>query len=267
MFINPEGIPPETCEQIEERISERFEVLEILVNASLNGEARGLIVSGPPGLGKSYKVEEMLREWDQDEVNHTIVKGFVRATGLYKLFYAYRELGKVIVFDDADSIFFDDVSLNLLKAVCDTTDRRRVGWMTEAKFFDEETGEQLPKHFEFEGTIIFITNLDFDNLIIRGHKLAPHLSALISRAHYIDLAMKTKQDYFIRIQQVIMDGLLDEMDLTSEQQGEVLAFIEINLYNLRELSLRSALKIGALRKSSPNNWERIALVTCCKNVK
>lgn len=251
----------ETDAEIDARIADRFEILDILTEACIVGNSRALIVSGPAGLGKSYTVETALAKWDPNEVNHTIVKGYVRATGLVKLLYQYREHGQVIVFDDADSIFFDDVSLNLLKAVCDTTERRRVSWLSEGKLIDDESADIIPRSFDFNGTVIFISNYDFDAMIDKGHKLAPHLQALVSRAHYIDLAMKTRRDYLVRIRQVIRQGLLG--DLTEADRVSVITFIEQNHEKLRELSLRMALKIGALRKQG-GDWQKVARVTCCR---
>jgi hypothetical protein len=98
-------------------------------------------------------------------------------------------------------------------------------------------------------------------MIDRGHKLAPHLAALVSRAHYIDLAMKTRRDYLIRIRQVIEQGLLDH--LAPHQRVEVKQFIEKNHGSLRELSLRMAIKLGSLAAQG-GNWERVAKITCCK---
>lgn len=251
----------ESEDQVETRIAERFDILETLTEACISGNSRALVVSGPAGLGKSYTVEQKLSQWDPNGVNHIIVKGYVRATGLLKTLYSYREAGQVVVFDDADAIFFDDVSLNILKAVCDTTERRRVSWLSEAKFVDEESGELVPRSFDFDGTVIFISNYDFDAMIDKGHKLAPHLQAIISRSHYIDLAMKSRRDYLVRIRQVIMQGLLDH--LTLDEKVDVMTFIEAYADNLRELSLRMALKIGALRKTT-TNWEKVAKVTCCR---
>lgn len=259
--ISYEATPHETEAEIADRIANRFEILDVLAEACTVGNARALIVSGPAGLGKSYTIEKRLAAWDPNELNHTVVKGYVRPTGLVKLLYSYRHAGNVIVFDDADAIFFDDVSLNLLKAVCDTTERRRVSWLSEGSLIDEESGERVPRSFDFDGTIIFISNYDFDAMIDRNHKLAPHLSALVSRAHYIDLAMKSRRDYLIRIGQVINEGLLDY--LTIQERADVVRFINKNHERLRELSLRMALKLGALRKQS-DSWEKLALVTCCK---
>ena len=251
----------ETDADIEQRIADRFEILDVLTEACVVGNSRALIVSGPAGLGKSFTVEKRLAEWDPNELQHTIVKGYVRATGLVKLLYQYRHANNVLVFDDADAIFFDDVSLNLLKAVCDTTERRRVSWLSEGKLVDDESAELIPRSFDFEGTIIFISNYDFDAMIDKGHKLAPHLQALVSRAHYIDLAMKSRRDYLVRIRQVIKQGLLSH--LSEPQRHDVIAFIEGNHDKLRELSLRMAIKLGALRKQG-GDWEKLARITCCK---
>lgn len=251
----------ETDAEIEQRIADRFDILDVLTEACVVGNSRALIVSGPAGLGKSYTVEKRLADWDPNELQHTIVKGYVRATGLVKLLYQYRHANNVLVFDDADAIFFDDVSLNLLKAVCDTTERRRVSWLSEGKLVDDESAELIPRSFDFEGTVIFISNYDFDAMIDKGHKLAPHLQALVSRAHYIDLAMRSRRDYLVRIRQVIKQGLLSH--LNEPQRNDVIAFIERNHDSLRELSLRMAIKLGALRKQG-GDWEKIARITCCK---
>jgi hypothetical protein len=102
-------------------------------------------------------------------------------------------------------------------------------------------------------------------MIERGHKLAPHFQALISRSHYIDLAMKTKRDYIIRIKQVIKAGMLKEQGYNSDQESDVLAFIDKNADHLRELSLRMAIKLAALRKSNASSFHKKAKITCCKN--
>jgi len=255
----------ETDAQVDKRLRERFEILDILTNACISGDTRALIVSGPAGLGKSFQIEKALSHWDPSEKKHSIVKGFVRATGLYKMLYQHREPGQVIVFDDADSIFYDDVALSLLKAVCDTTEKRRVSWLAETNMVDEKTASLIPTTFDFDGTVIFITNLDFDVLIDRGDRLTPHLEALVSRAHYIDLSMKTKQDYLVRIRQVVAEGLLAH--LPTHQQTAVTNYIERKKDSLRELSLRMAIKIGNVVKTGDSKWERIVDITCCRSAK
>jgi hypothetical protein len=263
-LVTTVAVSKETDQEIEARLTDRFEILELLSKAVTTGDVRALVVSGPPGLGKSFTVEQAMQEWDPSGTNYEIVKGFVRATGLYKLLHTYRAKGQVVIFDDADAIFQDDVALNLLKAVCDTTERRVVGWHSEGILINEETAERIPRNFEFEGTIVFITNLDWDALIEKQHKYSPHLAAMMSRALYIDLGMKSRRDYIIRIKQVIRKGMLD--NLSFYEKKDVLDFIDKFQDNLRECSLRIAIKIAQLRKSNPSNWERIAKLTCLKHV-
>jgi hypothetical protein len=253
---------PETDEEIDERIRNRFDVLADLTDTVISGECRALFVSGPAGLGKSYTVEQKMMAFDPKERNHMIVKGKTLAPGLYKLLFKFKEKGQILIFDDCDTIFFDDTALNFLKIACDTTERRRLSYFSEGDLYDDDTGKILPKQFEYEGALIFITNYDFDLLIGRGHKLAPHLQAIQSRAHYIDMSMKTARDCVIRIRQVI-DPLLAEKKLTDEQKKEVLAFLDNNKHNLREVSLRTALKVADLRRSR-RNWETVAKITTCR---
>jgi len=252
----------ETDEQISARISNRFDILNTLAKSCTSGESRSLICSGPAGLGKSHTVERLLASWDPKGENHTIIKGYVRATGLIRTLYTHRDAKHVIVFDDADSIFFDDISLNLLKAVCDTTERRIVSWFSEKVFIDEDTGDTIPKSFQFDGAIIFLSNYDFDVMIASNHRLGPHLQALMSRSHYVSLSLRTRRDYLVRINQVIKDGLLSH--ISPDAREEVTEYLNKNAERLRELSLRMAIKIASIRKSSPKDWTNICDIICCR---
>lgn len=260
-----EQVIVETEEQIESRIKTRFQVLEALVQDVVEGDVRALIVSGPPGLGKSFTVETALEGVE----NCRIVKGHASAKGLYETLFAYKEEGSILVFDDADSIFGDERGLNLLKTALDTTEERVISWITGGPFGssgadgDEDAGG-IPSSFVFEGSIIFITNLDFDHMIARANsKVAKHIEALVSRAHYIDLMMKNTKDFVVRIKQVARETKMLS-DLTKPQVNDVIKFIEDNQRSLREISLRTALKVAALRKGNKDNWMDVAKITCCK---
>ena len=253
----------ETDAQASARIAKRFEVLDYLTSSCITANTRCLIVSGPAGLGKSFSIEQKIAAWDKTEKNHKYVKGTVRATGLYKALYDFRKKGQILILDDADCVFKDEETLNLLKGACDTSDRRRLSWLSESNLVSEK-GETVPKSFEYEGTIIFITNLDFDALIAKNGTLAPHLAAMISRAHYLSMGMKTKRDYLIRISQVIKQGLMK--GLTSKEQIDVVHFLNVHSDTMRELSLRAVVKLATLRKArrAGGPWEEIAEITMCR---
>lgn len=260
----PEGVVVETEAEILKRIDDRFEILDYLTKAAIKGDVRSLVVAGPAGLGKSYTVETNLSQSDPHGDTYRITKGYVRATGLFKLLYDYREENQILVFDDADSIFFDDNSLNFLKGALDTCETRILSYLAEGELLSDLDGSVLPKTFEYKGTVIFITNLDFDKMIDEGNKLAPHLSALVSRSHYIDLGMKSRKDYVIRIKQVCDQGMLRDQGLSVGEEKEVIDFIVNNQARMRELSLRMAIKLGQIRKMD-GDWLKIAETTVLRN--
>lgn len=260
----PAAVSNETEEEILARLETRFSAMDLMTEATCFGFNRSLIVSGPAGLGKSYGVMKTLEEAERRGYVPVVIKGYIRPTGLYKLLYENRFKKCIVVFDDADSIFGDDVCLNLLKAACDMTETRRLHWLTETKMEDED-GERLPRSFEFEGSIIFITNYDFDDLIAKGNKLAPHFEALISRSHYLDLAMKTKKDYVVRIKQVVFGkGMLSRDGFTDSEAREIVSFVEQNTDRLRELSLRMVVKLAGLFRMNRASWKDLAAVTCMR---
>lgn len=267
----PDYDPNESDEQILEKLNERFEVLRLMTQDAIAGRVRAIIASGPGGVGKTYSIDEELSNWNPDETAYTSVRGYMRMTGLFKLLYKHREEGELIKIDDTDSIFEDEKSLNMIKIACDTTTKRIVTYAAETVLIDDETGEPIPKSFEFKGTVIFITNLDFDALIDRGNKIAPHLEALITRSNYLDLMMRTKRDYLVRLFDVASTGkLFDQIEggLDESQQNDVLDFIDTHYRVLRECSLRMALKLGSTRKGHPEDssisWKRKAILTSCK---
>lgn len=254
----------ETDEEIIEKLETRFQVIKMMAEAACLGQIKALVVSGAPGLGKSFTVLQALEDYDPEEKRTVICKGFTRATGLYKTLYQYRHKGNVIVLDDIDSAFGDPDSLNLLKAACDSTGKRRIHWGAEIRIQGDD-GAVLPNSFEFEGSIIIITNYNFDAAIEQGSKLSGHFEALMSRSHYVDTAMRSQRDYIIRIKQVVEAGMLRDMGLYPEQEAELLEYIDENAGKLRELTLRMVYKLTNLYITSQKNWKKIADVTCMKS--
>jgi len=255
----------ETDEQIMERISKRFKILDDMTRACKGGDVRAMIVSGPPGVGKSFGVEEQL---NKDSIfedvggrqrKYEVVKGAMSAIGLYAKLYKYSDPKSVVVFDDCDSVLLDDLSLNILKAALDTSKKRYISWNTDSRLL---RSEGIPDRFGFKGSAIFITNIKFEN--VRSKKLKDHLEALESRCHYVDLTIDTEREKMLRIKQIVRDGMLDEYALSAERKDEVVEFIDENKARLRELSLRTVLKIADLAVSFPSDWRDYASTTVMK---
>lgn len=258
----------ESDEDIMIRLRERFDILTDMTKAVKEGSVRAMIVSGPPGVGKSYGVEAVLEKDDlfdklaERKPKYEIVKGALSAIGLYAKLHEFSAAGNVIVFDDADNIFFDDICLNLLKGALDSSTRRFISWNTDSRIL---RAEGIPDRFEFKAGAIFISNIKFSH--IKSKKLKDHLDALESRCHYIDLEMDTTREKILRIKQVVSDcGMLDKYDLTQENMDSIVQFVVDNQSTLRELSLRTVLKTADLCKAFPDRWQAVARNTIMRRV-
>ena len=247
----------ESDAEIIERIRERFDMLKDMTKAVKKGDVRAMIVSGPPGVGKSHGVEEVLDRYNTMQMlgggqQFEVIKGAMSPIGLYCKLFKMADKGKVVVFDDCDSIFQDELSLNILKAALDSKKKRTIHWNTDSF---KLRNEGVPDQFNFEASAIFITNLKFDK--VKG-KLREHLSALESRCHYMDLTIDTDKDKILRIKQVVGDGMLNNYKLSDEVKEDIMDFVDVNKNRLRELSLRTVLKISDLAVAFPTKWEAMA---------
>ena len=262
-----EKVTNETDDEIKARLRERFNILDDMTRAVKKGTVRAMIVSGPPGVGKSFGVEAVLGKHDtmaniagnEKLKKYEVVKGAMSALGLYSKLYQFSDPKNILVFDDCDSVLLDDLSLNILKAALDSGKKRMIHWNTDSHMLRREG---VPDSFEFKGGAIFITNIKFEN--VKSKKLRDHLEALESRCHYLDLTIDTEREKVLRITQIVEDGMLEKYEFQHNEVEEILNFIDENKKKLRELSLRMVLKIADLRKGFPDRWQGIASMTCMR---
>jgi hypothetical protein len=258
-------ISDEADEKRMDEIEERFEILNEMTGALKNGDIRAMIVTGPPGVGKSYGVQQTLEEQSifEDVASKRrkfeVVKGAMTALGLYAKLYEFSDAGNVLVFDDCDSVLMDDLALNILKAALDSGKKRKIFWNADSA---KLRAEGIPNSFEFKGSACFITNIKFEN--VKSKRMQDHLEALMSRCHYLDLTLDTMRDKYLRIKQIARTGkLFTGYDFTPEGEQEVLDFMYDNRTKLREMSLRMVLKVSDLKKIS-DKWRSLAESTCMK---
>jgi hypothetical protein len=241
------------------RIGRTFELFGHIVEAVINNNIKGLIVSGPPGIGKTYTVEEKLySEYGYESRHYEIIKGFASPIAIYQALYRNSSKKNVIVFDDCDDAFEDETALNILKNALDTGDRRMINWLAESKIL---AAADVPDRFEFNGGIIFLTNKDFENSTSR---LRPHFDAMMSRCHYLDLELGSQRDQLLRIKQIVDAGLLDDYELSNIDQDIIMDFVYTNFNFLREHSLRIVKKVADIYVSQGDIWQEIAESTCLR---
>ena len=268
-FGNDTNADSRTDTEICAELQETFEILADISGAVADGVVKGLIVSGPPGIGKSHTVETVLHEnlgvpasLLGVQPKYEIISGHMSPISLYCTMYRLSEPGSVLVMDDADSVLFDEESLNLLKAALDTKKVRRIHWGTNSYILEKEG---VPSNFEFKGSVIFITNIKFDEC---KSKLAPHLAALMSRAHYLDLRIDTLREQLIHILNIATTtDMLNSYNFSRQDVNEIVDYVKTNVKKLTKVDLRTIIKCADLKAAMPNTWTKMADRSLCKNRK
>ena len=187
-----------------------------------------LVITGGAGLGKTYLVKKTLTDMGLEEAKQFVhFKGRATAAGLFVTIYENSD--KIIVLDDCDSVFKDVDAVNLLKAALDSYDTRKLSYIS-TKPLKDTYGDPVPRHFEFTGKIIFISNISQSKLD----------EAIKSRSFVADISMNTKQ-MFQRI-----DDLKDVMEtkIPNEVKEKALAIMKSleKKYEGVEINLRSFIK-------------------------
>jgi len=253
----------ETDQEAKERIRSAFQMLEDITDSVAKGTIRGLIVTGPPGIGKSCGVEKKLQEANLFRIlkgqdpNYEIISGVASPVGLYQKLFWNKNKGQVLVFDDSDSICFDEECLSFLKRCLDSGSKRTISYNKESKVL---LNADIPQRFDFEGSVIFLTNIDFEN--VKQGRIAEHLKAIVSRCHYLDMEIVSLKDKLLRIEQVIEDGMLEDYEFEPSTIEMIFNWIKDNSPFLREVSLRMTKKVADLVKTEPARWQAYAEATC-----
>jgi hypothetical protein len=205
-----------------------FNNLERLTKMVGRGIQPSLVITGGAGLGKTYLVKKTLTDMGLEEAKQFVhFKGRATAAGLFVTLYENSD--KIIVLDDCDSVFKDMDAVNMLKAALDSYDTRKLSYIS-TKPLKDAYGDPVPRHFEFTGKIIFISNISQSKLD----------DAIKSRSFVSDISMNTKQ-MFQRI-----DDLKDQIETkipkeVKDKALEIMKGLE-KKYDGVEINLRSFIK-------------------------
>jgi hypothetical protein len=230
------------------------------------GDTDGEELDEPVGYSGSHVAVDPTTGVEIPQVySYFIQKGHLTASGLYNLLYNNRRPNEILIFDDSDSVLGDETSISMLKSALDTTTTRNIMWTVSG-----ERRDGIPQHFVFEGSIIFITNTNFELLAKSQNKIAPHIEAILDRCLYLDLMLDTTNEKLVRIDYVCRDLKMVEKVLLAEPTTidaahvdeiceELLQWTHDNAHNFRDLSLRKVHHLATLRRGS--NWQRLAEMT------
>lgn len=248
-----------TDEEIIAEIEQRFNIMQEITKGCAQGAIRAVIVSGAGGTGKTFTVERILEhEKEHNNVKPMIIRGKLTAISLYMKLYEQRHANCVTVLDDADGMLDDVDALSVLKAALDTSVVRTVSWMSQASALKEN---DVPQSFVFEGSVEFISNIDFNRVIDQGKsKIVDHLKALKTRVLYLDLKLHTARELVLYITHTVRkNGILIQDGLTKEQQEEALQYLIKNRDKLSSISIRAAMQLsGLIKMKSSIGWQNMA---------
>ena len=200
------------------------------------GSTPSLIVTGEGGLGKTHTVTETIKELNLDDNDWVTFKGYSTARGLYNTLFDHN--GKLIVFDDCDSVLEDKVALNILKSALDSYETRQITWMAKMTKSDE-----YPNQFNFTGRVIFISNKDRSKID----------GAILSRSLTVDLSM-TPQEKIERMS-FILPRILPIVPL--DVKVDALNFLDQNK-DSAQLNLRTLIMVSKIRRQFPDTWQDLA---------
>jgi hypothetical protein len=217
-------------------INQRFEFLDNLTQMVIGGITPSLIVTGEGGLGKTHSVTESINNTDMTSSDYVFFKGYSTARGLYNTLFDNN--GKLIVFDDCDSVLEDKVALNILKSALDSYETRTISWMAKMN-----KNDVYPQQFNFTGRIIFISNKSKEDMN----------EAILSRSLTVDLTM-TPTDKIERMS-AILGSILPEYTL--DAKVEALDFLK-TVKDEVSLNMRMLIMVTKMRATYPNNWRDMA---------
>lgn len=235
-----------------------FDDMRKLLKLVITRKRNSIIISGLAGVGKSFTVEETLKESRLVKGrDFEIIKGKSTSYALYQSLFENRD--KLIVYDDCDSILKNKDAINMLKAALDTNKERVISWKSKSTFNPDplETIEikkliqkgKLPDHFDFRGRIIFITNIYYKNID----------DALLSRSFVIDVTLQAK-DVLLRIETILDNIMRDVPEATYDIKKQVLDYFKYLVKNnqlKKPMSIRTFIAGVIIRLSGDENWKRL----------
>lgn len=234
-------------------INTRFGFVEKLVTMVATGVQPSAVITGEGGLGKTYTVTKTLEvngykditdlaEFEVGSVINTrkcftMVKGYSTAKGLYRTLFENNK--SIIVFDDCDAVLKDPVALNLLKGALDSYGKRVISWNADMR------DDDLPRSFNFEGRVIFISNMDQSRID----------QAIRSRSMMIDLSMTLDQKIDRMEHIALSTEFLPEYD--AKTKTDALSLIREIKDDCKEVSLRTLISVTKVRASN-KDWKDLA---------
>jgi hypothetical protein len=258
-----------------EDVVNRYKTIENYTSMFVNNNdsaIRGLLISGDAGFGKTLFTQLGLSSAKPENIDYC--KGSsISAAALFVKLYQSREFGQILILDDVDIIGKQkgefNAMIDLIKGATDPNkdpESRTIRWdraQRNALMVDND----VPQHFVFNGSIIWITNET-----VRGiaDKAGSHWNAIDSRFYKVEAWLNDQEKLMYTLY------LVEEIDMLgkecyAKEGGYDRDVIEKSAKYLRDnyrymfdfndratVSPRTAIKLADTMTSFPDEWKIMA---------
>lgn len=225
-------------------VKERFSYVENFSQIVIDGILPSMFLTGVSGIGKTHLILKMLQRNElKNNEDYVIIKGHSSPFGLYSTLYWNQS--NLVIFDDCDKAFENEISANILKAALDSYDKRIVSWVSRT--IPKES--DIEDRFEFTGQIIFISN-----------KLITQVDDSIrTRTLCVNLFMNRSE-----ITEYMRDKLsVIEPNQPMKLKEEVLVYLETIQEDFTKYNLRTLIKSIRIRScyNDENIWKNMIKIS------
>jgi len=208
-------------------------------------------LQGPPGVGKTYSVEQALARHANGR--YELINGKVTNLSLYGSLFRASEAGRILFLDDCDTFLNDATGVNILKAAMDTKPHREIHWESSTHLL-KALG--IPSSFEFKGAVILNTNIGYDN---HKEKIVSRLSALKDRALTVSISDTDPDRLFKQVcYMVLVQDMLRDYSFTDREKNLLLEWIDHNRSYIPRISLRTIIKLSNIYSADKTDWTDMA---------
>jgi hypothetical protein len=153
----------------ENAIYQQFEVAEDMLRARFRYHyPPGFLMTGLPGLGKTYSVRKIYKEITGMDVEP------ITGSAMGIMDYIYEHRNDVLVFDDFDRMFYTPAIMELFLKLLDSNEPRMLS--------DLKRSENALPPFRVRAVVVILTNRKFENPAHFGRAFhAKYIAPLLSR--------------------------------------------------------------------------------------
>lgn len=144
-----------------------YDELKFYIEMFRDGNTDLLVIEGDGGIGKSFMVDDMMKE-----IPHLKILSHVTPLELYCQGYSHRDVP--LVFDDTDCLIQNPLHVSLLKQFSETSKYKEIQYQTTSEILKERN---VPLKYTTRSRVLIITN-DF-------RYITKHVKSLINRGFHV----------------------------------------------------------------------------------